>query len=73
MSYRKLDAKGKPIPRDGRSIRRPAEQMINGKTHFQYEIAGAIPQPDGKRLQYRKRFWLPDDHAADAKEREIPA
>ncbi len=71
MSYRQLDAKGKPIPRDGRSTRKPAEKMIGGKPHYHYEIAGAISQPGGKRLQYRKRFWLPDDHAADAKEREI--
>lgn len=71
MSYRKLDTKGKPIPRNGRSTRKPAEKMINGKPHFHYEIAGAIPQPDGKRLQYRKRFWLLNDYAADAKEREI--
>lgn len=75
MSYRQLDAKGKPIPRDGRSIRKPAEKKINGKLHFHYEIAGAIPQPNGKRIQYRKRFWLTnefnDHRAAEAKEREI--
>lgn len=71
MSFRRLDAKGKPIPRDGRSMRRPAEKLIRGVPHFHYEISGAIPQADGKRLQYRKRFWLPDDRAADAKEREM--
>ena len=71
MSFRKLDIKGKPIPRNSRSIRKPAERMIRGIPHFHYEIFVTIKQQDGKSREIRKRFWLADDREAEDKQREL--
>lgn len=71
MSYRKLDIKGKPIPRNSRSIRKPAERMVGGVPHYHYEIFVTIKQQDGKSREIRKRFWLADDQAAENKQREL--
>ncbi len=71
MSYRRLDAKGKPIPRNSRSIRKPAERMIRGIPHYHYEIFVTIKQQNGKSREIRKRFWLADDREAEDKQREL--
>lgn len=60
MSFRKLDEKGKPIPTDGRSTRKPATKMCRGKTLTHYEIFLTLTGDDGKRKDIRKRFWLAD-------------
>lgn len=71
MAFYKLDAKGKTIPKKGRTGREPVTKKERGKTLYHYEIYVAIPQPGDKTKQIRKRFWLPDDIAAQEKQREI--
>lgn len=71
MAFYKLDAKGKRIPNKGRTGREPVTKKERGKTLYHYEIYVSIPQPGDKTKQIRKRFWLPDDIAAQEKQREI--
>ncbi len=71
MAFYKLDAKGKTIPKKGRTTREPVTKKERGKTLYHYEIYVAIPQPDGKARQIRKRYWLPDDIAAQEKQRDL--
>ena len=69
MSYRLLDVNGKPISRKARTKRQPATRMERGVMLYHYEIVVATLQVDGKYGYTRRRFWLPDDRAADDKER----
>ncbi|MCD8140474.1 MAG: hypothetical protein LUE17_11980 [Planctomycetaceae bacterium] len=71
MSFRKLDSKGKAIPREGRTSREPAQRMVRGVPHYHYEVNVSIALPGGKTLQKRRRYWLANDAEADAKEREL--
>ncbi|MCD8352549.1 MAG: site-specific integrase [Planctomycetaceae bacterium] len=69
MALHKLDTQGKPIP--PRSRREPATRRIRGVDHYHYMVYVAIPQPGGKYRHVRRRYWLPDDAAAVAMEREL--
>lgn len=71
MSFRKLDANGRPLPRKGRSGRMPAERMENGRSVYHYEITCSRRRGDGTLLQIRRRAWLPDNEAAEALERDL--
>lgn len=71
MSYHRLDVKGRPIPNKGRSKREPAKRLVHDKEHYNYEIVIVFPLPGGKRRYVRRRYWLPDDAAAEAKQREL--
>lgn len=71
MSFHKLDANGRPLPRKSRVSRTPAERQENGKTVYHYEITCARRRGDGTLPQMRRSVWLPDDSAADAVEREL--
>ena len=70
MSYRRLDANGKPLPTNGRTKRQAAERVERDVPLYLYRIAVAVKQEGGyKHIQ--RRMWLPDDLAAAEAEREL--
>lgn len=71
MSYRRLDENGTPLPRSGRITRRPAQRQERGQPLYHYEIVVAIAAEGGKWKYLKRRYWLPDDTAAQIKEREL--
>ncbi|MCD8139954.1 MAG: tyrosine-type recombinase/integrase [Planctomycetaceae bacterium] len=73
MAFHRLDENGKAMPRKGkgRTNRKPAEREERGKTLYHYEITSSIKLDQNKRRQVRRRFWLENDDAAAAKEREL--
>ncbi len=71
MSFHRLDAKGKPIPRKGRTTREPATREERGVTLYHYEIVVAVSVAPGKYQYKKRRYWLPDDNAADEAERAL--
>ena len=71
MAYIKLDSKGKPIPKNGRSKRLPAEKEERGIPLFHYRIYVSRKLENGKYKQVLRHMWLPDDLAAAEAEREL--
>lgn len=71
MAFRKLDDKGNPIPKKGRSKRLPAEKKEHGQTLFHYQVKVSIKQQDGKYKQILRHKWLPDDIAAEEYQRQL--
>lgn len=71
MAFRLLDEKGKPLPKKGRTSRRPAFREEQGGTVYHYEIFVRINCLDGKVRDIRKRLWLPNDITAQVIEREL--
>lgn len=73
MSYHRLDAKNKPLPRkgQGRTSREPATKRIGGQECYRYEIIFTVSAGGGKRRFAKRRFWLPNDEAAEHKQREL--
>lgn len=71
MSYRKLDANHIPLPRKRRTKREAATRLERDVTLYHYEITYVLSLGGGKRKHVRRRFWLPGDVAAAAKEREL--
>lgn len=75
MPYRQLDAKGKPIPRDGpRRGSRPRRSPTAKRTSTTKQ-SGSFPNRTASGIQYRKRYWLTNEfkdyRAVEAQEREI--
>jgi hypothetical protein len=71
VSRRPIDINGRPIPRKSRSKRQPAVRLERGVELRHYEIVVATLGAEGKYIYARRRFWLPDDRAAEDKEREL--
>ncbi len=75
MSYHQLDINGRPLPKKGRTTRKPAKRLERGVTLYHYEIYVSISQPGEKPKQIRRRYWLPNESAehleAQQREREL--